>query len=126
VRERSFTDLAAYKRAVELADEIYRAVGSWGSFDRWTVGVQLVRAADSVGANIAEATGRWHYADQIKLLLVARGSLYETRHWLDRGRTRGLIDATCYQRRIEEIARPLNGLIGRRRALRAAPPIPGT
>jgi four helix bundle protein len=33
-------------------------VWRWSSFDRWTVGQQMVRSADSIGANIAEAAGR--------------------------------------------------------------------
>ena len=53
-----FEELLAYRRSVVLADELRIAVATWGSFDMWTVGIQLVRAADSIGANIAEAYGR--------------------------------------------------------------------
>jgi four helix bundle protein len=69
-----FEALDAYQRAVALADDIRRSVEAWTSFDLWTVGVQLVRAADSVGANIAEAYGRWNYADRRRVLFIARGS----------------------------------------------------
>jgi four helix bundle protein len=50
----------------------------------------LVRAADSIGANIAEANGRAKGPDQSRLLVIARGSIYETQHWLERARSRGL------------------------------------
>jgi four helix bundle protein len=50
-----------------------------------------VRAADSVGANIAEAFGRFHYGDKLQFLYYARGSLYETRFWLRQAHQRSLI-----------------------------------
>jgi four helix bundle protein len=93
-----------------LADDVYVAVKRWPSFDRWTVGVQLVRAADSVGANIAEASGRWSRGDGRRLFLIARGSPYETEHWMLRARNRGLVDADVAAG-INELARTLNGLI---------------
>ena len=75
-----------------------------------SVGLQLIRSADSVGANIAEAAGRWTPADKRRLLLIARGSLYETEHWVDRARARGLI-RTELDDRLAEIARALSGMI---------------
>ena len=41
----------------------------------------------------------------IAFLLIARGSLLETEHWLDCARTRGLISQS-YDERIADIARP--------------------
>jgi four helix bundle protein len=87
-------------------------VASWPSFERWTVGVQLVRATDSIGANIAEASGRWHEADKRRLFVIARGSLYETQHWLARADARGLRTGG-HQAELEDIARMLSGLIKR-------------
>jgi four helix bundle protein len=108
----SFRDLVAYRLAGELSDEIARAVAGWDSFEKWSIGIQLARSADSIGANIAEALGRWHTKDRRHLLMVARGSLYETEHWLIRAETRGLwpggVPAT-----VDEIGRTLNGLINR-------------
>ena len=74
--------------------------------------MQLMRAADSIAANIAEATGRWHEADKRRLLIIARGSLYETEHWLVRAATRKLITES-YDDRLADIARMLSGLITR-------------
>ncbi len=108
-----FTQLRAYQLSRRLAASVYTAVQEWRYFDRRTLGLQAVRAADSVGANIAEATGRWHNQDQRRLLLIARGSLKETEHWIPVAQERGLMDSEA-NRPIAEIARLLNGLIKKR------------
>jgi four helix bundle protein len=51
----------------------------------------MVKAADSIGANIAEGTGRGSFQDNRRFVRTARGSLYETRHWLRRAYTRDLL-----------------------------------
>ena len=105
-----FRQLVAYQLAVDLADSLHSVAARWSSFDRWSIGVQLVRAADSVGANIAEAMGRWHVPDRRRLLFVARGSLYETEHWILRAESRGLIEQGT-NNRVNEAGKALNGLI---------------
>jgi four helix bundle protein len=105
-----FEELVAYRRSVSLADEVRRCVEGWQSFDLWTVGVQLVRAADSVGANIAEAYGRWNYPDRRRVLFIARGSTCELEHWLMRAEARDLSCPTEALARARENGRLLNGL----------------
>jgi four helix bundle protein len=109
----AFRNLVAYRLAVGVADELHTAVMRWGSFERWSLGLQLVRSADSIGANIAEALGRWHEADRRRLLFVARGSLYETEHWIQRAEARALLDRGSVSG-LDEVGRALNGLIKRR------------
>jgi four helix bundle protein len=53
----------------------------------------MIRAADSIGANIAEGTGRGSFQDNRRFVRNARGSLYETRHWLRRAHQRHLLPA---------------------------------
>jgi four helix bundle protein len=105
-----FRDLAAYTRAAALADELHETVIQWRSVELWTTGVQLLRSADSIGANIAEAAGRWGYADKTKFLVIARGSLYETEHWIARAIERKLLDEEQLDA-LDGIARALSGLI---------------
>ena len=46
-----FENLHVYLLAEKLADDIWKAVSDWDGFAKATVGRQIVRAADSVGAN---------------------------------------------------------------------------
>jgi four helix bundle protein len=104
-----FRRLVAYRLSVELANDVHREAAAWPSFERWSLGIQLVRAVDSVGANIAEAMGRWSVPDRRRLLFVARGSLHETEHWISVAQSRGHVLAGTS--RLDEISRALNGLI---------------
>ena len=108
---RRFTDFQAYSLAARLADDLHDRVSAWPRFDMWSTGLQLLRAADSVGANIAEASGRWHYRDRQRLLYIARGSLAETAHWIARSQARDLSVPENAGDRLDEIWRTLNGLI---------------
>ena len=86
-----FLDLEVYRLAEELADAIWEIVLKWDVLARDTVGKQLIRAADSIGANIAEGSGRDSPGDTRRFLRIARGSLFETRHWLRRACRRNLL-----------------------------------
>ena len=86
-----FQDLAVYQLAERLADDVWRVVRGWDGLARDTVGKQIVRAADSVGANIAEGSGRGSFADNKRFVRIARGSLYEVQHWLRRAYRRDLL-----------------------------------
>lgn len=87
----NFENLEVYRRAERLADLIWDIVAGWDSFAKTTMGGQLVRAADSVAANIAESSGRGTAKDKQHFLRISRGSLYETKNWLRRAYQRGLL-----------------------------------
>jgi four helix bundle protein len=105
------TDLRAYRLAATLADGLTARVAAFPALERWAIGVQLARSAGSVGANIAEAFGRGTSADIKRFLVIARGSLLETEHWIDRAAARDLLDASAYDEILSELGRTLNGLI---------------
>ena len=92
VAQRGFEHLDVYHLAERLSDEVWSIVKTWRGVPRDTVGKQLVRAADGIGANIAEGSGRGTFADNARFIDMARGSLYETRHWLRRAFQRDLLD----------------------------------
>lgn len=87
----NFENLRVYQISEELADELWHIVNSWDNFAKNTVGTQIVRSADSVGANIAEGEGRGSYQDNRRFIKIARGSLQETQHWLHRAYKRNLL-----------------------------------
>ena len=89
----NFENLRIYQLSEKLADQIWDLVSLWDAFARDTVGKQLVRAADSIGANIAEGSGRGSSQDYRRFLRISRGSLYETLHWLRRAYMRKLLSA---------------------------------
>ena len=78
----NFERLRVYQLSEDLADHIWSIVLGWNVVARDTVGKQLIRAADSIGANIAEGTGRGTFVDNRRFVRIARGSLNETQHWL--------------------------------------------
>jgi len=87
----NFENLQVYQLAGKLSDEVWAAVSGWDHFAEDTVGKQLVRAVDSIGANIAEGTRRKSYQDNRRFVRNARGSLNETRPWLRRAHRRHLL-----------------------------------
>jgi four helix bundle protein len=87
-----FENLKVYQLSEALADEIWEVVMGWDRFPRDTVGSQIVRAADSIGANIAEGSGRGSFQDNRRFIKIARGSLKETQHFLRRAYKRKLLD----------------------------------
>src|SRR5437899_1805411 len=87
----NFEKLRVYKLAEDLADAIWDIALGWDTFARDTVGKQIVRAGDSIGANIAEGTGRGSFKDNQRFVRTARGSLNETQHFLRRAFRRKLL-----------------------------------
>jgi four helix bundle protein len=106
----SFRQLPAYQLSAALSRDLRAVVTKWPAFERWSIGMQLVRAAGSVGANIAEGSGRWHRPDQRRFAFQARGSLCETEHWVLEAQSAGLLDEQ-WNARVDEAARSLNRLI---------------
>jgi len=91
VSKTNFENLRVYQLSEILADEVWTIVTNWKYFEKDTVGKQLVKSADSIGANISEGAGRGSFQDNRRFVKIARGSLYETQHWLRRAYKRDLL-----------------------------------
>ncbi len=81
----SFKDLVIYQLSLDVAVEIYKLVKKLPPEEKYEFGSQLRRASSSIGANIAEGFGRYHYKDKIKFYYNARGSLLEVEHFITLG-----------------------------------------
>lgn len=111
---KKLNDLEVYILSEKLSNYIWEIVKSWNYFEKTTIGIQFIRAADSISANIAECHGRFHYKDKQKFGYYARGSFEETKSWLRKCHQRDLIKNehlillhTC----IKEIGPKLNSFI---------------
>jgi four helix bundle protein len=112
-----------YQRAEAVADRAWELVVGWEWFAKKTVGVQLARAADSIGANISESAGRFHPGDVRNFLYYARGSLQETRYWLRRAERRGLIasdELAALVAELDQLAREINQCIAHQKTRASA------
>jgi len=107
-------DMRVLQTAEAVCDNLWKRVTHWGPFARDTVGKQLVEAADSIGANIAESYGRYHFGEKLTFPYYARGSLFETKYWLNRARTRELLEGEtvlAYAAELTDLAKQLNALV---------------
>ena len=76
-------DLEVYKRSRELSKIAWEVYKDMNWRDKKIMGDQFIQSIDSIGANIAEGFGRYHYLDKNKFNYNARGSLIESIHWLE-------------------------------------------
>jgi len=118
---KSHRDLAAWQRALELVEEVYRVTQRWPKEEIYGLTNQVRRAAVSVPANIAEGQGRRSSRDFIRFLSIATGSLHEVEthlliaerlHYLDQQSLTSLLKLSA------ETGRIINGLL---RSLHAEP-----
>src|SRR5437763_8398968 len=73
----TFENLEAYQVAREFRKAMYKVNRRLPDFEKFELASQIRRAAVSLTNNIAEGHGRYHFADQVRFLLGARGSLQE-------------------------------------------------
>lgn len=117
-----FRSLRVWQNAKALRDQLFRLSKGLPVDERFRLCDQIIRASRSVTANVAEGHGRYHYADGIRFLIQARGSLYELLDHLDVALECGYIQRSEFQdfeRRIAALARGLNGYIRHLRQARA-------
>ena len=107
-------DFKTYNKAIEVGEIVWQEVAKWSFFEKDTIGKQLVRSCDSIAANLSEGLGRYHFKESRNFSFYSRGSLFETRTWLDKAKNRKLIDEEVYktlETALEVIGKMLNTYI---------------
>jgi four helix bundle protein len=116
---KSHRDLIVWQKSMSLAVEAYRVSKVFPVDERYRITSQLLRAAASVPANIAEGHARGTRKDYAHFISIARGSLAETETFLLLAEQIGIAEATqCAQAKalINEVGRMLNALLGKLRS----------
>ncbi|MBE0652180.1 MAG: four helix bundle protein [Bacteroidales bacterium] len=103
MERKDLENLEIYQMSMNIGDKIWDIVNDWDSFATNTVGYQIVRAADSIAANISEGYGRYHFKENRQFVYIARGSLYETRTFLNKSFERKLIEEETYNKLKSEL-----------------------
>jgi four helix bundle protein len=74
---RSYRDLLAWKKAIDLVEQVYHMTQPWPKDEQYGLTSQIRRAAVSIPSNIAEGQGRATSKEFAHFLSIARGSLLE-------------------------------------------------
>ena len=89
-------NLKIYQKALIISSKSWELYQKFSWQIKKVIGDQFITAIDSIGANIAEGYGRFHYLDRIKFYYNSRGSLLESLHWLELLISRDLITKNDY------------------------------
>ncbi|CAN5223343.1 four helix bundle protein [soil metagenome] len=74
----SFTELETWKQARKTRVMISELAKNFPAEEKFRLTDQIIRCSRSIGNNIAEGHGRFHYQDNVRFCIIARGSLSET------------------------------------------------
>ena len=74
----SFTELETWKQARKIRYMASQLAKSFPLEEKYRLCDQLIRCSRSIGNNIAEGHGRFHYQDNVRFCVMARGSPSET------------------------------------------------
>jgi four helix bundle protein len=111
---RTFEDLEVYKKAREFRKSMYAVSRKLPTFEKYDLGSQIRRASVSLTNNIAEGHGKYHYLEQIKFQLQARGSLEELIDDLNVCEDEGYLledDIRTLKERAREVQRLISGYV---------------
>ena len=103
---------------VQVANDGWDLVQPWDGFAKSTLGKQLVRSLDSIGANMAEGGGRYGTTNSLHLFVIARASARESKYWISVAESRRLVATDKVAELLSSIdkgTQMLNSLINYRR-----------
>lgn len=116
-RERGkFYQMEIWTEGYELQKEIFKLTETFPKKEQYGLASQMNDSSNSVIANIAEAHGRFYYADKIRVLYTARGEVEETQSHLVVAQSRGYItreQCVGLVERYEQLKMKMNRYIGK-------------
>ena len=110
----SFTELETWKQARKIRNMISGLVKKFPAEEKFRLADQIIRSSRSIGNNIAEGHGRFHYLDNIRFCIMARGSLSETLDHMIVALNEHIIDdetIKAFQLEYDQCLKLLNGYI---------------
>ncbi|WP_026970200.1 four helix bundle protein [Algoriphagus terrigena] len=111
----SFEDLVCWQKAYQLKQRIrVEVLPQLPPKEQFELKSQIVRAARSATANIAEGWGRFHFLDSSRFYYNSRGSLAEIIDHLIEAKDEGYISVDLYEglkSQVLEAIKVLNGFI---------------
>jgi four helix bundle protein len=111
---KDFKDLRVWSKAHSMTIGIYKATRDFPREELFGITSQMRRAASSIGANIAEGTGRRSDGELTRFLHIARGSAAELEYHLLLARDLDLLSIAKFDSlrgQVDEIQRMLTSLI---------------
>jgi len=111
---KNYKELIVWKKAHEMTLDIYGATRSFPKEELYGLTSQLRRSAASIGANIAEGSGRRSNNEICRFLQIARGSASETEYHILLARDLKLLREEEFRnlsRQADEVQRMLTALI---------------
>lgn len=91
IEHKKFYEMDTWKEAYQLQKEIFILTAVFPHHEQYGLTSQINRSTNSVLANLAEAHGRFFYADKIRVLYIVRGEIEETQSHLIVATSRGYI-----------------------------------
>ncbi|MBU1384281.1 MAG: four helix bundle protein [Alphaproteobacteria bacterium] len=119
----SHRELTVWRKAVDLACEVYRLTREMPKEEMYRLSAQIIRCSSSIAANIAEGNAMGTRRDYAHFVSIARGSAAELETFLIIIRRLRLAPAAQVDNLLqeaEEISRMLNALRSRLRSSAAA------
>lgn len=93
---KEFSDLKIWQKGYTLLLRVYELTAHFPNGERFDLTSQLRRSANSIIANIAEAHGRYYFADKVRVLYQSRGEAIEVRSHLHVARGLAYIDDATF------------------------------
>ena len=108
---RTFQDLLVWRKAHELVLAVYSFTAAFPKAERYSLALQMRRAAVSIPANIAEGFRRRGKADKARYMNMAEASPEESRYYLILAQDLGYGDTGSLTTSLEEVSRLLNAYV---------------